>query len=129
MALLPPSLSSSAPAPRGAPSASSTSSPSPSRGEDVKQGDSDLIPTGFGTGGSRSVPVGGSAVMVNCVKMIDQGKAMAAALLGAADQDVSFDGGSGESRLQLIRLAGQIPIRSQGLQRGEQELAALLRMH
>ncbi|MGE3334455.1 MAG: xanthine dehydrogenase family protein molybdopterin-binding subunit [Rhodospirillaceae bacterium] len=60
----------------------------------VKQGDSDLIPTGFGTGGSRSVPVGGSAVMVNCVKMIDQGKAMAAALLGAQEQDVTFDGGA-----------------------------------
>ncbi len=60
----------------------------------VKQGDSDLIPTGFGTGGSRSVPVGGSAVMVNCVKMIDQGKAMAAALLGAREQDVTFDSGA-----------------------------------
>lgn len=60
----------------------------------VKQGDSDLIPTGFGTGGSRSVPVGGSAVMVNCVKMIDQGKAMAAALLGAKESDVNFDDGT-----------------------------------
>ncbi len=60
----------------------------------VKQGDSDLIPTGFGTGGSRSVPVGGSAVMVNCVKMIDQGKAMAAALLGAKESDVNFDNGT-----------------------------------
>jgi len=60
----------------------------------VKQGDSDLIPTGFGTGGSRSIPVGGSAVMVNCMKMIAQGKAMAAALLGAQEQDVGFDGGT-----------------------------------
>jgi carbon-monoxide dehydrogenase large subunit len=59
----------------------------------VKQGDSDLIPTGFGTGGSRSIPVGGSAVMVNCVNMIEQGKEMAAALLGAAAADVSFDDG------------------------------------
>jgi len=65
----------------------------------VRQGDSDLIPTGFGTGGSRSVPVGGSAVMVNCEKMIDQGKAMAAALLGAKADDVSFDDG-------MFRLVG-----------------------
>ncbi len=60
----------------------------------VRQGDSDLIPTGFGTGGSRSVPVGGSAVMVNCVKMIDQGKEMAAALLGAKAADITFDDGT-----------------------------------
>ena len=60
----------------------------------VKQGDTDLIPTGFGTGGSRSIPVGGSAVMVNCVKMIAQGRAMAATLLGAAQNDVTFDDGT-----------------------------------
>ncbi len=60
----------------------------------VKQGDSDLIPTGFGTGGSRSVPVGGSAVMVTCVKMIEHGKAVAAALLGVKIEDVSFDAGT-----------------------------------
>lgn len=60
----------------------------------VKQGDTDLIPTGFGTGGSRSIPVGGSAVMVNCVKMIDHGKALAAHLLGAKEPDVTFDGGT-----------------------------------
>lgn len=60
----------------------------------VKQGDTDLIPTGFGTGGSRSIPVGGSAVAVNCMKMIDQGRAMAAALLDAAEKDVTFGDGT-----------------------------------
>jgi carbon-monoxide dehydrogenase large subunit len=59
----------------------------------VKQGDSDLIPTGFGTGGSRSVPVGGSAVVVNCVKMIAHGKEMTAALLDARADDVTFEDG------------------------------------
>ena len=59
----------------------------------VKQGDTDLIPTGFGTGGSRSVPIGGSAIMQNSIKMIEQGKALAADLLEAAAVDVEFTGG------------------------------------
>ena len=59
----------------------------------VKQGDTDLIPTGNGTGASRSVPIGGSAIMHNAVKMIDQGKFMAADLLEAAAVDVEFADG------------------------------------
>ena len=60
----------------------------------VKQGDSDAIPTGGGTGGSRSIPIGGSAVMTNSLKMIDQGKAVAADLLEAAAVDVEFEEGA-----------------------------------
>ncbi|MBY0510344.1 MAG: xanthine dehydrogenase family protein molybdopterin-binding subunit [Rhodospirillaceae bacterium] len=59
----------------------------------VKQGDTDLIPTGFGTGGSRSVPIGGSAIMQNSLKMIEQGKALAADLLEAAAVDIAFEDG------------------------------------
>ena len=59
----------------------------------VKQGDTDMIPTGFGTGGSRSVPIGGSAVMHNAIKMIGQGKLVAAELLEAAAVDVEFADG------------------------------------
>jgi len=59
----------------------------------VKQGDTDLIPTGFGTGGSRSVPIGGSAVMQNAVKMIALGKAIAAPLLETSVAGVEFDNG------------------------------------
>jgi carbon-monoxide dehydrogenase large subunit len=59
----------------------------------VKQGDTDLIPTGFGTGGSRSVPIGGSAIAQNATKMIEQGKALAADLLEAATVDVEFTDG------------------------------------
>ena len=56
----------------------------------VKQGDTDLIPTGNGTGGSRSIPIGGSAVRVNIEKMIEQGKGLAAELLEAAEIDVEL---------------------------------------
>jgi carbon-monoxide dehydrogenase large subunit len=59
----------------------------------VKQGDTDLIPTGNGTGGSRSVPIGGSAVRDNVIKMIEAGKALAADLLEAAAVDIDFTAG------------------------------------
>ena len=59
----------------------------------VKQGDTDLIPTGNGTGGSRSVPIGGSAVMQNAIKMIEQGKMLAAGMLEAAVADIEFTAG------------------------------------
>ncbi|MEQ9449674.1 MAG: xanthine dehydrogenase family protein molybdopterin-binding subunit, partial [Rhodospirillaceae bacterium] len=60
----------------------------------VKQGDTDLIPTGFGTGGSRSVPVGGSAVMQNAVAMIEQGKTIAADMLEASAGDIEYEIGA-----------------------------------
>ena len=60
----------------------------------VKTGDTDLIPTGFGTGGSRSVPIGGSAVMQISLKMIEQGKAIAVDLLEASAVDVEYDKGA-----------------------------------
>jgi carbon-monoxide dehydrogenase large subunit len=59
----------------------------------VRQGDTDLIPTGNGTGGSRSLAVGGSAVLENTAKMIEQGTTLAADLLEAAAVDVEFDHG------------------------------------
>ncbi len=60
----------------------------------VKQGDTDLIPTGNGTGGSRSVPVGGSALQQNALKMIEQGKLLAGEVLEAAAGDIEFAEGA-----------------------------------
>ena len=59
----------------------------------VKQGDTDEVPTGQGTGGSRSIPVGGSAVRATLLKMIEYGKNIASNLLEAAPQDIEFDAG------------------------------------
>ena len=65
----------------------------------VKQGDSDAIPTGGGTGGSRSIPIGGSAVMANGHKMIDHGKNLAA---GTAEGVLRLiDVATGKDRLDL----------------------------
>lgn len=60
----------------------------------VKQGDTDEVPTGLGTGGSRSVPIGGSAVRQTIIKMIEQGKQIAANLLEAAAVDIEFNDGA-----------------------------------
>jgi len=65
----------------------------------VKQGDSDDLPAGGGTGGSRSIPVGGSAVKNTAIKMIEQGAAMAAELLETAPVDITFENG-------VFRVAG-----------------------
>ncbi|TAK98843.1 MAG: xanthine dehydrogenase family protein molybdopterin-binding subunit [Rhodospirillaceae bacterium] len=60
----------------------------------VRQGDTNDLPTGGGTGASRSIPVGGSAVKVSVVKMIEQGTAIAAELLETAPVDVTFVDGA-----------------------------------
>ncbi|MBM3516008.1 MAG: xanthine dehydrogenase family protein molybdopterin-binding subunit, partial [Alphaproteobacteria bacterium] len=60
----------------------------------MKQGDTDEVPTGQGTGGSRSVPVGGSAVKQSILKMIEHGKGVAANLLETAAVDIEFDAGA-----------------------------------
>ena len=60
---------------------------------DVIQGDSQRIPTGEGTGGSRSMVIGGSALFRTVDKMIESGRTMAAEVLEAAEADIDFDEG------------------------------------
>jgi carbon-monoxide dehydrogenase large subunit len=59
----------------------------------VLQGDTAMIGFGRGTGGSRSLPVGGAALMHAADKLIDKGKKIAAHMLEAAEADISFDDG------------------------------------
>jgi carbon-monoxide dehydrogenase large subunit len=58
------------------------------------QGDTDRIATGRGTGGSRSVPVGGAAVARAAELVVERGRALAADLLEAAAEDVAFADGA-----------------------------------
>lgn len=58
------------------------------------QGDTDRIATGGGTGGSRSVPVGGASVDQASVALIETGRRLAAHYLEAAVADIEFEGGS-----------------------------------
>jgi carbon-monoxide dehydrogenase large subunit len=59
----------------------------------VVQGDSAAIAFGRGTGGSRSIPVGGGALMHAADKLIAKGRRIAAHLLEAAAADISFADG------------------------------------
>src|SRR5262249_46152084 len=60
---------------------------------EVIEGDTDIVPYGTGTFGSRSIAVGGSALTVASGKIIDKGRVIAAHLLEAAEDDIQFDAG------------------------------------
>ncbi|MDH5311415.1 MAG: xanthine dehydrogenase family protein molybdopterin-binding subunit [Gammaproteobacteria bacterium] len=60
---------------------------------DIVQGDTKLVPTGQGTGGSRSMAIGGSALYRTVEAVIDRGRRMAAELLEAAEVDIEFGQG------------------------------------
>ena len=59
----------------------------------VLQGDTAMIGFGRGTGGSRSLPVGGAALVHAADKLVAKGKKIAAHLLEAAEADIAFDDG------------------------------------
>jgi carbon-monoxide dehydrogenase large subunit len=60
---------------------------------EVVHGDTDRIPFGMGTYGSRSAAVGGSAIYKAVDKIVDKGKKIAAHLLEASVADVEFADG------------------------------------
>lgn len=57
------------------------------------QGDTDLVPFGQGTGGSRSATIGGSALLMASDKIVDKATSIAAHLLEAAESDIEFSEG------------------------------------
>lgn len=83
------------------------------------QGDTDRVRTGGGTGGSRSVPIGGVAVTRAAEALIEKGKRLAAHLLEAATADVEFaegrftivgtDRSVGLTEVAAKAKAGQVP--------------------
>jgi aerobic carbon-monoxide dehydrogenase large subunit len=62
---------------------------------EVRHGDTDLVPTGSITGGSRSVQIAGAAVWDAAGDLVEQAKSRAADLLEAAVADVVHDAGRG----------------------------------
>ncbi|HEX7044051.1 MAG TPA: xanthine dehydrogenase family protein molybdopterin-binding subunit [Burkholderiales bacterium] len=66
---------------------------------DVVHGDTGRIPFGMGTYGSRSIAVGGTAIMKALDKIEAKGKKIAAHLLEAAESDIEFKDG-------VFRVAG-----------------------
>ena len=65
---------------------------------DIIQGDTAEVPTGDGTGGSRSMVIAGSSLFRTIEKVIESGRRMAAELFGVAADDIQFC--AGEYRLR-----------------------------
>ncbi len=83
---------------------------------DVVHGDTDRIPFGMGTYGSRSAAVGGSAIVKALDKIVDKGKKIAAHLLEASVGDIEFVDGKyrvvGTDRAKLfgeVAFAAYVP--------------------
>lgn len=60
---------------------------------EVVQGDTARVPTGSGTSGSRSLPIGGGALVKTLDAVIENGRTIAAEILEAAPQDIDFEPG------------------------------------
>src|SRR4029453_11500605 len=60
---------------------------------EVQEGDTDNTPYGLGTYASRSTPVAGAATAVISRKLRDKGRALAAHLLEASEDDLEWDKG------------------------------------
>ena len=86
----------------------------------LDQSDSDQLPGGGGTGGSRSLMAGGTAILSRLDKVIERGKLAAATLLEAGVEDIEFAHGrfsiAGTDRsIGIIDLAAQRLRRATGL--------------
>jgi len=62
---------------------------------EVLHGDTQVSPKGLDTYGSRSLPVGGTAVVKCAERVIEKAKKVAAHLLEASEDDIEFGGGHG----------------------------------
>jgi carbon-monoxide dehydrogenase large subunit len=61
---------------------------------EIVHGDTDAVPFGMGTYGSRSLAVGGSAIVKAIDKVIAKGRKIAAFTLEAAEDDIEFKDGA-----------------------------------
>lgn len=88
----------------------------------VRHGDTDLVPVGGGTGGSRSLQLGGAAVRVAALDLVQLAKNRAAELLEADPDDLVVDlsraglhvAGSPDAGMSFARLAELAPLRVDG---------------
>jgi aerobic carbon-monoxide dehydrogenase large subunit len=88
----------------------------PADNVEIHHGDTDEVQFGMGTYGSRSIAVGGSAIVKACEKVIDKSKKIVAHILEAAEADIEFKDGmysvSGTDRQMAfaeVSLAAYVP--------------------
>nr|WP_123691482.1 xanthine dehydrogenase family protein molybdopterin-binding subunit [Stella humosa] len=72
---------------------------------DLRQGDSDFVKFGNGTGGSRSSQMGGVATARAAQQVVDKARRIAAHALEAAEADISFRAGGFEVAGTDLRIA------------------------
>ena len=78
---------------------------------EIIHGDTNKIPFGMGSYGSRSLAVGGSAIAKAVDKVIEKGKIIAAHLMEASDSDVEFaDGKFTVSGTDMEKAFGEIAL-------------------
>jgi carbon-monoxide dehydrogenase large subunit len=80
----------------------------------IRQGDTDAIPVGGGTGGARSLYSEGQALLITAAGVIDKGRELAGDYLEAASADIVFNAGAftvaGTDRaVDIITLAAAHP--------------------
>ncbi len=85
----------------------------------IRQGDTDAIPTGGGTGGARSLYSEGQAILITAASVIEKGKKAASEALEAAVTDIEFAAGrfsvAGTDRgLDIMELAAAQRARAAG---------------
>jgi len=78
----------------------------------VLQGDSDMIPTGGGTGGARSLYSEGQAILAAAGSVVEKGRLAASEALEAAVADIAFEDGAfavagTDRRIDILTLASQ----------------------
>ena len=61
---------------------------------DFRQGNNRALPQGGGTAGSRSLVIGGNAVLTTAEKVLEKARKVAAHMLEAAEADIEFDDGT-----------------------------------
>ncbi|NQV79458.1 MAG: xanthine dehydrogenase family protein molybdopterin-binding subunit [Alphaproteobacteria bacterium] len=61
---------------------------------DFRQGDNRALPQGGGTAGSRSLVIGGNAVLTTADKVLEKARKVAAHMLEAAESDLEFEDGT-----------------------------------
>jgi carbon-monoxide dehydrogenase large subunit len=61
---------------------------------EIVHGDTAKIPFGMGTYGSRSIAVGGTAIVKALDKVIEKGRKIAAHLMEASEEDITFENGT-----------------------------------
>lgn len=96
----------------------------------VKEGDTANTPFGHGTYGSRSIPVGGTAIYLACQRVVDKGRLIAAHRLGVAAGEISFvngvyttDDGAAQMSMSDVAFAAYNKNLPAGVQQGLEETA------